>query len=598
MNMKKIYLVFMALLAAVTAGNAQVTGLSIGYCDGQVSTSANQAFGSSEKDIWVSGAIYVPAADVNVYGGNRIERIRAGLAQKLGIDTLTVWLRTSLTGDNLAQGGIPKSSVVKGWNEVQLEEPYQLDGQNTTGLYIGYSYHQTSSNYGLSVIQKPTPNALFVKIGSQDWKDRSGEGLLSVEALVYGESLPQLNLRLQSVELPANYVVERGTLTGIGVVKNLGVQTVTGFDVETAFEGISETYTAHVSETVAYGEEKYFSFTVSPAALTTEGPTAVTVTITKLDEGDDENLADNVATGVVDVVQHDFQRRVLLEEFTTEQCSNCPRVAGYIHELLEDDYYKENMLVVGHHSGYYTDWLTIPSDNDYLWYFNQGGSTYAPALLADRWTSPGESTPIFNPTSVNALKAVVDYRLAQPAFVSLNIYAVLDTTSNVVNVQVTGSRSKQQFTENDPRITVWLVEDGITAHSQAGSSGTYIHKNTNRSVNRNWGEVLEWTGDDYTYECTFHTRADFNADNLLVVAMVYDYDSTDATRSEVANANQSAVLLGDADTYGEGVTGIRATTAEGPVAHGVYDLQGRRYASADGLRPGLYVVNGRKVVVK
>ncbi len=586
--MKKFIFHVLALLAVCTAGNAQITNLNIGYCNGEVSTSVHKEFCSSEKDIWVSGAIWLPASDINVNAGNEIKAIRAGLAQKISIDTMCVWIRESLDGSNIAEGGIPKASVKKGWNEITLNTPLALDGNNTGGLYIGYSYHQTSVNQGLSVFLTPTPNALFLKHGDGEWTDRSSEGLLCVEGMVYGDNLPNLNLRLISVDAPDYYIIDKGKMTITGEVRNLGVQTVTGFDLEAKVEGLDETYTAHIDSVVNFMETKTFEFEMSPAILAT-GYGKLTVNITRLNEGDDLNMVDNVASDNFEIVQHDYTRMVLIEEFTTEECSNCPRVAGYIHELLEKDMYKYTVTAVCHHAGYYTDWLTVPCASKYLWYYNDGGSTYAPALMIDRWTTSGASSPVFNPTSLSQLESAVNTRMFKPAFVSLNIKAEIDEEENVVKVNVTGNRAKEDLCVNPPRITVYLVENNIKAHNQSGATPDFIHQHVVRKVNSDWGEVLEWDGNDYSYDCKLDLRADYVRENLQVVAMIYDYDQTNATKSEVANA--SALSYPDFTT-----TGIRAITAD-ESHRDVYDLQGRRM-SGDNLPKGIYIVNGHKEVVK
>ncbi|MBQ6228414.1 MAG: Omp28-related outer membrane protein [Prevotella sp.] len=588
--MRKFLFSIFALLAVCTAGNAQISGLNIGYCNGEVSTTPHREFCSTEKDIWVSGAIWLPASDINVNKGNEIGAIRAGLAQKIGIDTMCVWLRDKLDGVNLAEGGIPKADIVKGWNEIKLNSPLPLDGTNTDGLYIGFSYHQSSVNQGVSVLLTPTPNALFLKHGDGEWTDRSDEGLLCVEGLVYGDNLPKLNLRLASVDAPEYYIIDKGKMTITGEVRNIAVQTITGFDVEARIDGIDEVYTSHIDGELAYQEGKTFEFEIAPAIQTT-GPGKVTVTISKLNEGDDLNMEDNVASDVFDIVNHDYTRVMLLEEFTTEQCSNCPRVASYIHDMLEKDKYKDVVLAVCHHSAYYTDWLTVPCANKYLWYFNAGGSTYAPALMLDRWTPNGASTPVFNPSSLADLEASANYRLSRPAFVSLNIKTEADLEANKLNINVSGSRSKEDFCVNPPRITVYLVENNITAHSQAGASGTFVHQHVVRKVNSDWGEVIEWNGDDYSYDCTLDLRADYVFDNLQVIAMIYDYDANDATKNEVANAGtQYASDFSVAD-------GISSVVGNDSAKGIVYDLQGRRIQS-ETLRPGLYIINGKKQVVK
>ena len=360
-------------------------------------------------------------------------------------------------------------------------------------------------------------------------------------------------------------------MTVTGKVKNVALQTITGFDVETRFDCTDKVCQSHVDLTLAHLEESEFSFTVEPD-IHEAGQGTTTVTITRLNEGDDENPDDNTQSRTFDIVTEDFARRVLLEEFTTEMCSNCPRVATFLHNILDDEYYRENVVAVCHHSAYFTDWLTIPSDNDLLWYFNNGGSTYAPAMMLDRWTTdPSAATPVFIPNSQSDLKSAIDYCLRQPAFVSVNIQAKLDTEENMVNVLVQGSRSKENITVNPPRITVWLVEDNIKARSQAGAGNDWTHQHTGRAINKTWGDIITWQdGDAYTYECQFRVRSDYKTDDLVVCAMIYDYDE-DVARNIVCNANQAPVTKGE--IIGSAVRETGSVTTEAPR---IYDLQGRR----------------------
>lgn len=77
-------------------------------------------------------------------------------------------------------------------------------------------------------------------------------------------------------------------------------------------------------------------------------------------------------SGSFEVVTHDFTRNIIIEEFTTEQCPNCPRVAAYINDALESGQYDGRVFVACHHSGYYTDWLTASFATEYLWFYNAG----------------------------------------------------------------------------------------------------------------------------------------------------------------------------------------------------------------------------------
>ena len=114
-----------------------------------------------------------------------------------------------------------------------------------------------------------------------------------------------------------------------------------------------------------------------------------------------------------------------------------------------------------------------------------------------------------------------------------------------------------------------------------------MHHHATRKVNSTWGDVLEWNGNDYTYECTLDLRADYVRENLQLIAMIYDYDSADATKNEVANAGS----LYYADFTTTGISDIVTDNTE----TAIYDLCGRRVVNP---QKGIYVVGGKKVVMK
>lgn len=104
--MKHIILSSFLFLATSLNLNAQSTKMSVGYVDGEVNTSGTDGFSSKSKDTWVSGAMYLPKEKLQLLTGNHIDSIHAGLASRLNVDSLRVWVRTSLSGEDLASGAI------------------------------------------------------------------------------------------------------------------------------------------------------------------------------------------------------------------------------------------------------------------------------------------------------------------------------------------------------------------------------------------------------------------------------------------------------------------------------------------------------------
>lgn len=596
--MKHTLLSFFLLLTAALSANAQATRMSLGYVNGQMNTSGTDGFSINSKDTWVSGAIYIPADQVRLYANNHIDSIHAGLASRLNVDSLRVWVRTSLTGEDLASGAISGRSgstprVAKGWNTIGFDHPYAISDQ-TEGLYIGYSYHQKGNTVALSVVDTPQSNALFVQLGTEaEWQDRSSEGALAVEAYVYGDQLPKYNLTLTSLDLSRAYIVDNGTIAVSAQVRNNGSETITGFDAVCRVDNLDETYTAHINERIPYGETHQVEFSITPAiSSATPSNRKLTVTIDHLTEGADIDIRDNTLSAPFEVVAHDFTRNVLLEEFTTEKCPNCPRVAGFLHKALQDERIAGRAIALCHHSGYYTDWLTIPSDNDYLWFFGGGGS-YAPAMMFDRSAMDGENT-VCLPQSADEIVLRTMSRLSQTAYVSISINAEVDSNdANLLHVNVEGERLKENFTAHAPRISVVLYEDNIKARSQASGGDNYVHQHVSRCVNSTWGDVIEWDGDAYTYTCDLTLREDYVRDNLGVVAYVWDYDTENPTQCEVANAASI--------TWNKVANNIAAPIQENTTSARFYTLDGREVSEAS-RTPGIYLVKKgsqvKKVLIK
>lgn len=578
--MKKILITIVAMLSICMEGIAQISGMELSYCDGHYT--ANSKYKSSKSKEWISAAIYIPAGMLNTFAGNNIDSIRVGLASKLNVDTLKVWLRTDLNGDNLAESTITKQTqpkILKGWNAIALDKPYAITSGDK-GLYIGYSFYQKGASGAISALSIPTPNGLWLKMPDEQWTDRSAEGVLSIEGLVYGDKLPKINLALKSLSVQPVFVIDKGKLKITGQVKNLATQTITGFDVVAKIDGIDKNYSVHVDSTVAYRQEKFFTVTVNPD-IKQVGQDKVTVTLNNLNEGADEDPSDNTLTEAFTVVQHDFTRKVLVEEFTTEKCTNCPRMANWIHTGLEKDAFKDNVIVACHHSGYYTDWLTQSCDNSYLWFYNKGGQTYAPAIMVDRFNWGG-STPVISPESQQGMENYWQSRLDAAAFVAVNVTAdVVPGTPEKVQVTVSGSKTMEKICDN-PRLVVYLLEDNIPAQDQAGAAASYIQNHVKRAYNSTWGDPIEWNGDDYTYTCEFELSEKWKKENLQVVAFIYNYDENDAANCVVANAG--AMRFKDLSSI-QDVDAQEVNNAETEY----FNLSGERVVESN-LSKGIYIV--------
>ena len=90
--MRSVNVILAACLAFMAGhASAEVSDMTLGYCAGQLPTKGDISYGEADK--WVSGAIYITPGMLSTYSGNELVGVNAGLASKLNIDELTVWLR-------------------------------------------------------------------------------------------------------------------------------------------------------------------------------------------------------------------------------------------------------------------------------------------------------------------------------------------------------------------------------------------------------------------------------------------------------------------------------------------------------------------------
>lgn len=541
---RNLILLIMALVTLNWAANAQLESHTLGFCDGQVKTGATDGFSISDADQDVSAAIFIPSSSAKVYAGCEIAQINAGLASTLNVETLTVWIRTSLDGEDLVSASLSKTTdptIQKGWNTFSLPVPYIIPA-DTEGFYIGLTFHQKGNSVGLSVVQglPLVDNSLWVKLGNDaEWTDRSEEGILAIEALVTGENLPKVNLALTGLHVQPSVSISNGEISGSLTVTNRA-EAVTGFDIVCSVDDREDIQTKHADVALEYKESKEIPFSFVFEDLT-EGDHVFNVRLTGVNEGEDVNLDDNVMSASFFAVSLFYSRNVVVEEFTTEMCVNCPRVAGYMHEMLETAGADGRVIAICHHSGFGTDWLTIPADVTYLGLFGNV-SPFAPAILVDRFTAdylPGynNDSSVMLPESADDLSKAVNTRKEVPAYVYLDLEVEL--TDGNAHVKVTGERATEIFTTNQPRIVVGLLEDNIPALYQAGveQGETYIQQHVNRVYNSIWGEYLVFDDNTYSYECDLEVKSGYVKENLSVVAYIWDYDPADADKCEIANAN-------------------------------------------------------------
>lgn len=565
--MKKLMTTLMAVVVALAAQASQDT-LRLGYCNGHAGS--NPGLQMSGEG-WTQCAIRLKRPQLAAYGHCQMAGVRAALAARNNTDTLRVWVRHSLDGPDLASACVVRSGmsgIYTGWNTLLFDTPYTL-AADAEELYVGFSLHQKSAVKAVSMTGREVPGASFVRLGDAAWIDISATGTMGIEALVAGDALPDTDLGLADMTVEPLLADGSTAMRATARVHNFGRKAVHGFTVGMQADG-GEALPVYMDADIESQEDSVVTFTFDPAAATDEA-TRWSATILAAGDTPDGCAANDTATAA-----YSLTRNVVIEEFTTEQCHNCPVMAGYLHTVLADAANAGRVFAVAHHTGFQTDWLTLNGDDDLLWLYN--GSTYAPATAINRRPvfearNNGDAlSAVGAPGSASELAALTAEEKREPTSAKLSIKLTLNADSTQIGVDVYGICTSAYATPN-PHVTVCLVENNIAAKNQVGADASFVHQHVVRANNGTWGEPVEWDNRRMHYATTFTLDGAWVKENLEVVAFLGNYDSSDPTACITDNAAQAALAAGG-----------HATAIEAPAAAPTareaarYDLAGRRVA--------------------
>lgn len=557
-------LVFCASPAGAQNSDNTTDTLHLGYCNGEYNQVPDLA---SNGKGYAEAAVRFSRETLSSCKGNSIVGVRAALAERINTDTLRVWVRSKLDGENIAEGYVLRNGaggINKGWNSVMLDQP--LDINDSTGdIYVGYSLHHKATVKAVSLLPQPIDNTSFVKLNKTEWTDYSDKGTVCVEAIVAGNNFLDYDLGLGvATVVPEPAQGDYAVKTTVQI-HNYGVRAVKGFGIKLTADG-NTAQTAHFDNTIAAFADTIVTF-VADMGTPTDIDTKWTLQLDGIDGAEDMN-GDNNTT----VPTYKFARNVLVEEFTTERCSNCPRAAGFLHTTLAEDRFKDRVFAVTHHSGYYTDWLTQPCDNELTWFYDNGGSTYAPAMMFDRYpyfeNSKGNPSPMTSVGSLELVEAACLSEMERSANAMLGLKLEFNADSTQLLVDVAGLCTSL-YNTTSPRVCLYLLENDIKAQSQAGADGVYMQQHVNRAYNSTWGEPVEWKDRRFGYSYTFDIDPSWIKKNMEVVAFVYNADFDNPANCIIDNAASSRLV----DESGE--TAIRDINHDSkPTVVAAYSLNG------------------------
>lgn len=571
----------------------------LGYYNSDALAESHKGMGLPDYPGENKVAICLSEEILKPYVGKNIVGMRFGLTEEIGNSSVSLFKQGgSAPGEVCRTADVQNGAV--GWNEVKFDEPYTIQAGEV--LYAGYSYTQLSNkkdykSFPFSAVEEGLENQslwVYCKIGNNAGWNEFGMGgaNMSIQVLVEGDFA-------EYAVLPEDF----GTLKG-AKNKDLAVavkfmnnskEAVSSLGYVVSVDGVAGSeQSVDVSPTVGVGG--YGTFKANVPCGNTEGLKEVKVEVTKVN-GHKNGASSTVANGKISIADKMYERNVCIEEFTTEKCGNCPRVAGFLHTYLEEAD-PTRVFAVCHHAGYYTDWLTKACDNKLLYLFNDNGGSFAPAMMFNREPAfdsqyaAGQKDNVTIPRSAAEIKTITNYYLDETmADAKLDMTLTYDEGESKVIIVVTGESNKGYDTEN-ALLTVYLTEDNVKAKNQSGASKFY-HQHVIRDYNSNWGDALTWNDNKFSATYEFDVDEAWKKDDLKVVAFLNKHNTKNRLDNRIENVTGKDLI--------EKPTAIESVgSADNAVEVARYNAAGQRI---NGKQKGLNIVklsNGTtlKVVVK
>lgn len=310
---RKQFIAVVALLAMMFCLPINAAKTYWGYCNGVDPV----AFGTKTA---AKGAIYIPAEVAQLYKGFTVSAVKYGLAAQA--DDVEVFVTKDLNADPIVT---KKASVAyKGWNEVALTTPYEIDGE---GFYIGYSY--TGSAVSLGMTTTFSENGCWADLGDgwQNYATQKGESAkaLAIQARITGDNLP-LDLMLYTDT--HEYAVVKGEPCKLEFsVKNLCSVAVRNLQVGYSIDGGEETV-CDFKTTMGSNIDK--TFTIEHDGFDVVGNHTLKLRVVSINGKDDVYAPNSESVLALSVKNSVPVQRLVVEEGTGTWCQFCPKgIVGF-----------------------------------------------------------------------------------------------------------------------------------------------------------------------------------------------------------------------------------------------------------------------------
>lgn len=474
-------------------------------------------------------AIELTPDELAMFQGGKIVAFRVGLASSTPVTRVFAAPSTADGFGEFTEWSCNVSS--EGWNVIPVDPPYEINLDENTGLFVGFDYKQTSSNYPISAVEAGTISPTYMYInyqGNPGWYDLGlGDyGNLSLQVIVESDGYPDYFLSMGQLSM-SKYVQADQEVGYVFTAKNGGTMTIEPnalvFDVMLDGEKIGE-----VTNSIPVTN----NFTEIQGTLNTAGleSGAHNLSIVPVSMNGEPVDAKTLSYDFL-VYANSFPRQKhLLEQFTSNSCTYCPLGTSMI-EILQG--MRDDIARVAVHGNMNSVDPTNTAQCDSI--FSYVGCEGWPYGTFDRTTGWDDPNAIANGLGYNSqyhqqvaqeLSAFYDYIAgSMPTFATINITNEVNLLTREAKVIVSGDITPDfdEMMGSDAKLTVYITEDSIVYRQL--NNGRWITNYRHDGVLRKAlgtvkGVALNKDGETYRNEFDLTIPEAWNIEKMNVIAFI------------------------------------------------------------------------------
>lgn len=620
-----------APVADTRAASIPELAIPVGYASYTPANENITAIGSGAPiSNMFGGAIELNAPQLT---GNSIFAIRFFLYSAVGCESLEVFITQDLAGTSLVSQQV--ENPVSGWNYVILDEPLSLEGLSK--LFIGY-YYQGTASYAVTLELSQTGvntnadwYAGLTPEGQLAWSHTSTDGLGATNNLIFA----MMDTETPSMDYPTGDV-SLGS-AGVGYYNNVR----TGEEFPATVTVTNNGATTIQSLTLGYGigsvttQQTFRDLNLPMGASTTltvnatsetEGVQKFYLQVSDLNDGTLRDEEESSNAGFLNFACYNefFNRKPLIELFTSQTCQYCPQGYEYAEQAAES--FRDDVIFLKHHTGFADDIFTVSPSQTYATFFRVEG---APSAMLDRITvryNDGSQAVAFHPTNLSGLLPSI---IGVPATSSVNIEGSIDMETRTVTVTVSGDIISlgSDYDMANPCLNVMIVQDNFRAPQVFYVNNEAVaHWDTHDDflrlqLSENFGDPITLDNGHYSKTYTYTIPESITGpvnpfegnegtsevvpcvlDNMSIIAFTGNYNGADSQDNMIDNAEE--LPFSELEGFVNGIENSVTEEAQGVdiyvennrvVVNGDYDtmavfsINGQQVAN-DNLQEGFYIV--------